>query len=69
MAETFEQAFARIHGKPVTAGRSGSSALQQWTEAIAAEMEKRPGITRSQAAMAVNKKNPGLRQRVLAEAR
>ena len=45
----------------------GTSALDQFNAAIESEMSRRPGITRASAAIAANKKNPGLRQRVLAE--
>ena len=52
-----------------SASNHGSSALQAFNEAIASEQERRPGMTRSEAAMAVNRKSPELRQRVLGEAR
>ena len=52
-----------------SASHHGTSALDQFTEAIAAEQARRPGMSRADAAMAVNRKSPELRQRVLAEAR
>ena len=52
-----------------SASHHGTSALDQFNEAIAAEQARRPGMTRSEAAMAVNRKSPELRQRVLREAR
>lgn len=56
------------HSSSFTPSQRGSSALQQWNDAIKAEQARRPNMSRSAAAMSANRKNPGLRERILAEA-
>jgi hypothetical protein len=59
---------AKANRKPlarVGSGTTGKTSKESWDEAVAAELK--PGVARSKALALANRKNPGLREKMLAE--
>lgn len=66
--EEEEAMVARARRVPVVGRRSsGLSAADEWESAVAEAMRNNSRLSRFEAVKAVNRKNPGLRQRMLAE--